>query len=123
MGMDDHSVNSPFSTHSARSPSFGSFGAGASRPVAEDMRILRPRQLEGHCCAAWVFLLTNDWSGRNLMISGAQDDIDCELLSRRTHLILNVNTADGTDLPENAYYATVWAGDSGDDLVYLGTWK
>ena len=53
----------------------------------------------------------------NLMISGAEDEIDCELSSRRTHLRLNVNTSDGTDLPENAYFATVWADDSGDALV------
>ena len=51
------------------------------------------------------------------MISGAEDEIDCELVNKQNHLILSVNSAGSNDLLENAYYATVWAGDSEDDLV------
>ena len=54
----------------------------------------------------------------NLMISGAEDEIDCKLETEQTHLRLIINTADGTDLPGNAYFATVWAGDSDDALVH-----
>ena len=50
-------------------------------------------------------------------MQGAEDEIDCELISKQNHLILSVNNAGSKDLLENAYYATVWAGDSDDDLV------
>ena len=118
VGTDDHSVDSPFSRHSAKVTEFWSF---APEPRDHWRRICdsyAPLQLEGHLRGLGFPLGQRLDRVGNLMISGAQDDIDCELLGGRTHLILKVNTPDGTDLPENAYYAIVWAGDSDDDLVF-----
>ena len=70
-------------------------------------------------CVAWLFVSDQrlDRVG-NLVISGAEDEIECELANERTHLRLTVNTADGTDLTEHAYFAAVWARDSDDALVH-----
>ena len=118
LGTDHHSVNSPFSRHSAEVTEFWSF---APEPRDQWRKICEsyiPSQLEDHLRGLGFPLHQRLDRVGNLMISGAQDDIDCDLLSGRTHLILNVNTASGTDLPENVYYATVWAGDSDDDLMH-----
>lgn len=118
MGTDGHSVNSPFSRHSAKVTEFWSF---APEPRDQWRRICEsyvPPQLEDHVRGMGFRLDQRLDRVGNLMIAGALDDIDCELFNGRTHLILNVNSADGTDLPENAYYATVWAGDSDDDLLH-----
>ena len=118
MGVDDHSVNSPFSRHSAEVTEFWSFAPELRDQWRKICESYVSRQLEDHLRGLGFPLGQRLDRVGNLMISGAHDDIDCELLGGRTHLILNVNIADGTDLPENAYYATVWANDSGDDLVY-----
>ena len=117
-GMDDHSVNSPFSRHSAEVTEYWSFALEPREHWRKICESYLPSQLEGHLRRLGFPLHQRLDRVGNLMISGAQDDIDCDLLSTRTHLILSVNTADGTDLPKNAYYATVWAGDSDDDLVH-----
>ena len=118
MGMDDHSVNSPFSRHSAKVTEFWSFALEPRDQWRKICESYLPNQLEGHLRRLGFLLDQRLDRVGNLMISGAHDDIDCDLLSQRTHLILNVNTADGTVLPKNTYYATVWAGDSDDDLVH-----
>ena len=118
MGMDDHSVNSTFSRHSAKVTEFWSFAPEPRDQWRKICESYAPCQLEGQLRSLGFPLDQRLERVGNLMISAAQDAIDCELLSGRTHLILNVNTADGTDLPENAYYATVWVGDSDDDLVH-----
>ena len=118
MGADDHSVNSPFSRHSAKVTEFWSF---APEPRDQWRRICEsyvPSQLEGHLRGVGFRLDQRLDRVGNLMIAGAQDDIACELLNGRTHLILSHNPADRTDLPENAYFATVWSGDSDDDLLH-----
>ena len=117
MGVDDHSVNSPFSRHSAKVTEFWSF---APEPRDQWRKICEsyvPSQLDGHLRGPGFPLDQRSERVGNLMISRALDDIACELLGGRSHLILNVNTAEGTAPPESAYYATVWAGDSDDDLV------
>ena len=118
MGVEDHSMNSPFSRHSAEVTEFWSFAPELHDQWRKICESYVSRQLEAHLLGLGFPLDQRMERVGNLMVSGAHDDIDCQLLGGRTHLILNVNTADGTDLPENAYYATVWAGDSGDDLVY-----
>ncbi len=118
MGTDDHSVKSPFSRHSAKVTEFWSF---APEPRDHWRRICEsylPGQLEGHLRGLGFRLDQRLDRVGNLIIAGAHDDIACELLNRRTHLILNVDPADRTDLPGNAYYATVWASDSDDDLLH-----
>lgn len=117
-GTDDHSVSSPFSRHSAKVTEFWSFEPDPRdywRKVCDSYTSL---QLED-ALRGLAFPLDRrlDRAG-NLMISGAEDEIDCKLSKEQTHLSLNVNTVDGTDLPENAYFATVWARDSGGDLVH-----
>ena len=119
MEMDDHPASSPFTKHSAKVTEFWSL-----EPVPREYwrgaceSYTTPRQLE-HALGGLAFRLDQrlDRVG-NLMISAAEDDIDCKLEKTRTHLRLSVNTADGTDLPENAYFATVWANDSEDALVH-----
>ena len=118
MRMDDHSVNSPFTRHSAKVTEIWSFDPDprdywrkvcesyTSRPLKDTLPNLGFRLDE-----------RLDRVG-NLVISGAEDEIDCELSNERTHLRLSINTADGTRPPENAYFATVWADDSDDALVH-----
>ena len=98
MGADDHSVNSPFSRHSAKVTELWSF---APEPRGQWRRICEsyvPGQLEGHLRGLGFRLDQRLDRVGNLMIAGAQDDIDCELLNGRTHLILVVNAADQTDI-------------------------
>jgi len=118
VGMDDHSVSSPFSRHSARVTEFWSLETEPRDYWWKMCEFYTSPQLED-ALRGLAFPLDRrlDRVG-NLMISGAEDEIDCELAKEKTHLRLNVNTADGTDLPESAYYATVWAGDSDDALVH-----
>ena len=119
MGMDDHPVSSPFARHSAKVTEFWSFDPASRdnwRRVCESYTA--PRQLED-ALRGLAFRLDQrlDRVG-NLVISGAEDEIECEFSNERTHLRLSVNTADRTDLPENGYFATVWADDSDDILVH-----
>ncbi len=116
--MDDHSMSSPFTRHSAKVTEFWSFEAEPRDYWRKICESYTPRQLED-ALRGLAFPLDRrlDRVG-NLMISGAEDEIDCKLAKEQTHLRLNVNTADRADLPENAYFATVWAGDSDDALVY-----
>ena len=118
MGTDAHSVSSPFTKHSAKVTEFWSLEPDTRDYWRKVCESYTSRQLE-HALRGLAFRLDQrlDRVG-NLVISGAEDEIECELASARTHLRLNVNTADGTDPPEYAYFATVWAGDSDDALVY-----
>ena len=118
VGLDDHSVNSPFTRHSARVTEFWSLEPEPRDYWRKICESYTPRQLED-ALRGLAFPLDRrlDRVG-NLMISGAEDEIDCELAKEKTHLRLKVNTADGSDLPEGAYFATVWAGDSDDALVH-----
>ena len=118
MGTDAHSVSSPFTKHSAKVTEFWSFEPDPRdywRKVCESYTY---HQLED-ALRGLAFRLDQrlDRVG-NLVISGSEDEIECKLASKRTHLGLNVNTPDGTGLPENDYFATVWAGDSDDALVH-----
>ena len=117
MGTDDHSVSSPFTRHSAKVTEVWSFEQGPRdywRKVCESYTSQRLEE----ALRSLGFRLDQrlDRVG-NLMISSAEDEIDCELANERTHLRLSVNTADGTGPPEYAYLATVWAGDNDDALV------
>ena len=114
MRMDEPSVNSPFSRYSAQVTEFWSLEPEPRDHWRKMCDSYAPRQLERHLRGlAFPLDRLSDRVG-NLMISGAEDEIVCALANGRTHLILDVNTADGTDLAESAYYATVWARDSGD---------
>lgn len=118
VGMDDRSVSSPFTRHSAKATEFWSLEPDPRDYWRKVCESYTSRQLED-VLPRLAFPLDRrlDRVG-NLMISGAEDEIDCELAKEQTHLRLDVNTADGTDLPENAYFATIWAGDSDDDLIH-----
>ena len=118
VGMDDRSVSSPFTRHSAKVTEFWSFEPEPRDYWRKVCESYASRQLED-ALRGLAFRLDQrlDRVG-NLMISGAQDEIDCELAKGQTHLSFSVNIAEGTDLPENAYFATVWAGDSDDALVH-----
>ena len=81
MGTDDHSVNSPFSRHSAKVTEFWSF---APDPRDQWRRICEsyvPHQLEGHLRGMGFRLDQRLDRVGNLMIAGALDDIDCELFN------------------------------------------
>lgn len=118
MQMDEPSVYSPFSRHSAQVTEFWSFETELRNRWREVCGSYSPRQLEEYLRRlAFPLGRLSDRVG-NLMISGAEDEIVCDLVSGRTQLILDVTTADGTHLPPSAYYATVWAHDSGDVLVH-----
>ena len=54
----------------------------------------------------------------NLMIAGAEDEISCALEKHRDNsLLLKVDRADGTELPPDAYTASVWANHGDDNVV------
>lgn len=118
MRMDDYSVSSPFTRHSAKVTEFWSLEPDPRDYWRKVCESYTSRQLED-VLPRLAFPLDRrlDRVG-NLMISSAADEIDCELAKEQTHLRLDVNTAHETDLPENAYFATVWAGDSDDDLIH-----
>ena len=116
--MDEPSVNSPFSRHSAQVTEFWSLEPEPRNRWHEVCESYAPRRLERYLPGlAFPLDRLSDRVG-NLMISGAEDEIVCELVSGRTQLIMDVTTTDGTHLPPSAYYATVWAHDSGDVLVH-----
>ena len=118
MGTDDHSMNSPFTRHSAKVTEVWSFEPGPREYWRKVCESYTSRQLE-YALRGLAFRLDErlDRVG-NLVISGAEDEIECELANERTHLRLNVNTPDGTDLTEHAYFAAVWARDNDDALVH-----
>ena len=65
MGTDGHSVNSPFSRHSAKVTEFWSFAPEPRdqwRRICESYVPLSWRVM----CAAWVFVLTSDWTGSEI---------------------------------------------------------
>ena len=117
MRTDDYSVSSPFTRHSAKVTEFWSLEPEPRDYWRRVCESYPSRELED-ALRGLAFRLDQrlDRIG-NLMISGAEDEVDCELENRRTHLMLSVIPADGTDLSENSYFATVWAGDSDDALV------
>ncbi len=118
MGTDGHSVNSPFKRHSAKVTEVWSLEPDPRDYWRKVCESYTSRQIED-ALRGLAFRLDRrlDRVG-NLMISGAEDEINCELANERTHLRLSVNTADGTGLPENGYFATVWADDNDDALVH-----
>ena len=118
VGTDDRSVSSPFTRHSSKVTEFWSFEPDPRDYWRKVCESYASRQLED-ALRGLAFRLDQrlDRVG-NLMISGAEDEISCKLEKERTHLSFSVNTAEGTDPPENAYFATVWAGDSDDALVH-----
>ena len=118
MGKDDHSVNSPFASYSAKVTEFWSFEPGPRDYWRRVCESYTSRQLDYALCGQAFRLDRRLDRVGNLMISGAEDEINCELASRRTHLSLKVITADGTGLPENTYFATVWAVDNDNALVH-----
>ena len=118
MRMDEPSVNSPFSRHSAQVTEFWSLDPEPRDRWREVCDSYAPRQLEGPLRGLAFPLDRLSERVGNFMISGAEDEIVCELVNQRTQLILDVTTADGTDLPQSAYYGTIWARDSGDALVH-----
>ena len=114
---DNHSVSSPFTKHSAKVFEFWSFAPEPRdywRKVSESYM---SHQMERPLGSLGFRLDQRLDRVGNLMIAGAADEIDCELVSKQNHLILSVNSAGSNDLLQNAYYATVWARDSEDDLV------
>ena len=117
MQMDDLSLNSPFSRHSARVTELWSLESEPRDRWREICDSYAPRRLAGHLRGlAFPIDRLSDRVG-NLVTSGAEDEIACDLVSRHSQLILDVSAADGSDLPPSAYYATVWAHDSGDVLL------
>ena len=115
---DEPSVDSPFSRHSAQVAEFWCLEPEPRNCWREICDSYKPRQLEGRLRGLAFPLDRLSERVGNLMISGAEDEIVCELLNHRTQLILEVNTTDGTDLPQSAYSAVVWAHDSGDAVVH-----
>ena len=118
MGTDDHSVSSPFTRHSARVTEVWSFEPDPRDYWRKVCEAYTSQQLEDALRSLGFRLDQRLDRVGNLMITGAEDEIDCQLASKRTHLELNINTPDGTGPPQNAYLATVWAGDSDDALVH-----
>ena len=114
---DDHSVSSPFTKHSAKIIEYWSFAPEPREYWRKVSESYMSHQLERPLGSLGFRLDQRLDRAGNLMIAGAEDEIDCELISKQNHLILSVNNAGSKDLLENAYYATVWAGDSDDDLV------
>ena len=118
IGTDEHSVNSPFTKHSAKVTEVWSFEPDPREYWRKVCESHTSRQLEDALRSLGFRLDQRLDRVGNLMISGAEDEIDCELAKERTHMRLSVNTAEGTSPPENAYIATIWAEDSDDALVY-----
>ena len=116
--MDEPSVNSPFSRHSARVTEFWCLEAEPRDRWRDICDSYASRQLEGHLQGLAFPLDRLSERAGNLVISGAEDEIVCQLVSHRTQLILEVKTTDGTDLLQSDYYAVVWAHDSGDVVVH-----
>ena len=118
MGTDEHSVSSPFTKHSAKVTEVWSFEPDPREYWRKVCESYTSQRLEDALRGVGFRLDQRLDRVGNLMISGAEDEIDCELASERTRLRLSVNTADGTVLPEKGYFATVWAADSGDTLIH-----
>ena len=87
---DDHSVSSPFTRHSARVIEYWSFAPEPReqwRKISEDYTSHQMEHLLG--CLRFRLDQRLDRAG-NLMIAGAEDDIDCGLVGKQYHLLLTV---------------------------------
>ena len=110
----DPSVLSPFSNHSADVLEYWCFThepqelwLGLTKSPPDDLQSMLTR-------LGFPLDRRSDRIG-NLMISGAEDAVTCDLeVTKSGKLVLSV---DGTDLPLDAYTATVWASHSGDEVV------
>ena len=108
------SVPSPFSSHSAYVVEYWSF---EKEPRERWMELVESFLSEFQSMLAPLGFPLERRSDRigNLMISGAEDDISCDLKATGDgRLLLNV---DVDDLSPDAYTAAVWAGHSGDVVV------
>ena len=115
---EDHSVSSPFKKHSARVTEFWSFAPDPLEHWQKACDSYTSAQLDRTLGRLGLRLDQRPDRVGNLMISGAADEVTCELVKEEHHLIFRVGGADGNELPINDYSATIWAGDSDDDLAH-----
>ena len=116
-GNDGWWMPSPFKLHSAEVTEFWSFATDTRDRWVEAVADRAPAELHQVSRLGFPLEERPERVG-NLMITGAEDAINCSIRSTHTdHIILRVDNADGTPLPTDAYQAVVWADDSGDSMA------
>ena len=116
-GSGDAEVISPFGRHSAEIIESWSFDDDLERRWQE-LVVSPPAKLRPLLEKLTFPLDRRPERVGNLMIAGAQDEIDCDLrLHRENALLLKVEMANGAPLPVGAYAASVWANHAGDYTV------
>ena len=108
-GSADADVLSPFGRHSAEIIETWSFDDDLRRRWQE-LVVSPPDRLRPLLEKLTFPLDRRPERVGNLMIAGAQDEIDCDLwLHRENELLLKVEMANGAPLPIDAYTASMWA--------------
>ena len=116
-GNDGWWMPSPFKLHSAEVTEFWSFATDTRDRWVEAVADRTPAELHQVSRLGFPLEERPERVG-NLMITGAEDAINCSIRSTHTdHIILRVDNADGTPLPIDGYQAIVWADDSGDSMA------
>ena len=116
-GNDGWWMPSPFQLNSAQVTEFWSFAAETHDRWVGVVEDCTPAELHQVSRLGYPLEERPERVG-NLMLTGAEDTINCSLRSTHTeHLILRVGNADGTPFPMDAYQAVVWADDCGDNMV------
>ena len=111
-------VPSPFGQHSAEITESWSFDDDLKRRW-QDLVISPPAELQPLLEKLRFPLDRRPERVGNLMIVGAQDEINCDLwLHRENELLLKVEMANGAPLPIGAYTASLWANHAGDYMVW-----
>ena len=110
----DHSVSSPFTNHSAELIEYWSFDAEPRKRWLEALE-KAPTYIEARIAGLCFPLGMRPDRVGNLMISGAEDAIDCELLAFPNEMLLF--KVDGSNLVLDEYTAAVWATHSGDNVL------
>lgn len=116
-GGTDVAVLSPFKNHSAEIIEFWGFDEELRRRW---QALLKSSQKKLEPLLEKLKFRLDQRSERagNLMIAGAEDQIVCELQKHgHNSLLLKVDRVDGTQLPTDAYTASVWANHSDDNVV------
>ena len=110
----DPSVSSPFSRHSAEIIEYWSLEREPEERWLDVMESFRDELPSSLARLRFPLDRRSERAG-NLMISRAEDAIDCDLSAMQNKtLVLSV---DGDELQHDAYSATVWASHSGDEVV------
>lgn len=112
--LSDASVRSPFSKHSAEVIEYWSFESDLRDrwlKVLDSPPGNLPTRLR---CLGFRLDRRSDRVG-NLMITGAEDAITCDLVAGHDHKLRF--QVDGDEILRGAYRATVWASHSGDEVI------